>query len=47
MNKEELIEKLTNEGIRVEILKAIEKVDRKNFVSEKKGQLKAELPKTI
>ena len=36
MNKEELIEKLTNEGIRVEILKAIEKVDRKNFVSEKK-----------
>ncbi len=35
MNKRELIEKLKDRGIREEILKVIEKNDRKDFVSEK------------
>ena len=35
MNKEELIKKLGDMGIKEEILKAIEKIDRKNFVLEK------------
>ncbi len=35
MNKRELIEKLKSRGIREEILKVIEKNDRKDFVSEK------------
>ena len=34
MNKKELIEKLKNNGIQEEILKVIEKVDRKDFVLE-------------
>lgn len=34
MNKKELIEKLRREGIKEEILEAIEKVDRKDFVPE-------------
>lgn len=35
MNKEELIKKLEDDGIKEEILKAIEKIDRKDFVLEK------------
>ena len=35
MNKKELIERLRDKGIKEEILKAIEKVDRKDFVLEK------------
>ena len=35
MNKEELIKKLGDMGIKEEILEAIEKIDRKNFVLEK------------
>lgn len=35
MNKKELIERLKNRGIKEEILKAIEKVDRKDFILEK------------
>jgi protein-L-isoaspartate(D-aspartate) O-methyltransferase len=35
MNKEELIRKLRNNGIKEEILKTIDKVDRKDFISEK------------
>lgn len=35
MNKKELIKKLEKEGIKDEILKSIEKIDRKNFVLEK------------
>lgn len=35
MNKEKLIRKLREEGIKEEILKAIEKIDRKSFVPEK------------
>ena len=35
MNKEELIKKLRNQGIGEEILEAIEKIDRKDFVLEK------------
>ncbi|MFA5791849.1 MAG: protein-L-isoaspartate(D-aspartate) O-methyltransferase [Candidatus Paceibacterota bacterium] len=34
MNKKELIEKLKERGIKEEILKVIEKVDRKDFISE-------------
>lgn len=36
MNKEELIEKLKNRGIKNEILRAIETVDRENFVPKEK-----------
>ena len=35
MNKEELIKKLEDDGIKEEILKAIEKIDREDFVLEK------------
>lgn len=35
MNKEELIKKLKDNGIKEEILKTIEKIDRKDFVLEK------------
>jgi len=35
MNKKELIKELEDRGIREEILKVIEKVDRKDFISEK------------
>ncbi len=35
MNQKELIEKLENKGIKEEILKVMEKVDRKDFVLEK------------
>jgi protein-L-isoaspartate(D-aspartate) O-methyltransferase len=35
MNKEKLIKKLRDKGIKEEILEAIEKIDRRNFVLEK------------
>jgi len=35
MNKEELIKKLEDDGIKEEILKAIEKIDRRDFVLER------------
>jgi len=35
MNKEELIQELRDSGIKEEILEAIEKIDRRNFVLEK------------